>query len=148
MIARLSCTRKYNRLLPFLTTSSMFTFQVRLALMVSPNNLALLTTSTSFLSITIASSSTGFRANEIRSSLHLSGLSCTLFTWDHSITWLTILCALLVFSFGTTSDTVVSSKNFHNSGVFTSKSFIINSKFGILRYPGEDWAPLGIRTFF
>ena len=56
----------------------MCAFQVRLTLIVSPSNLAVLTTSTSFPSIISVSSSTGFRANEIRSSLHLSGLSWTL----------------------------------------------------------------------
>ena len=69
--ARLSCTRECNRLLAFLTTSSMCAFQVRLVPIVSTSNLAVLTTSTSFLSITTASSSTGFQANEIRSSLLL-----------------------------------------------------------------------------
>ena len=125
---RLSCTRKCNRLIAFQATFSTCAFQFRSAFVISPSNLAVLTTSTSFLSITTASSSTGLLENEIWSSLQLSGLSCSLFIWDHSITWLTILYALLVFPFGTTSDAVMSWKNFHKCGVFTSKSFIINTK--------------------
>ena len=107
----------------------MCAFQVRSALIVGPSNLAALTTSTSFLSITTASSSTGhgFRANEIRSSLHSSGFELYSI-WDHSITWLIILYALLVFPFGTTSDAEVSSTNLHKCGVFISKSIILYTK--------------------
>jgi hypothetical protein len=53
--------------------------------------------------------------NEIRSSLHLSGLSCILFSLDHIITSSVIFWALLIESFGAVADTVESSMYFQKS---------------------------------
>ena len=97
--ARFSFTRKYNFLLAFFTTLLTWVFQVKLSLIVIPSNLALLTTSISLPSIDTGLKVSGFRANEILNSLHLSGFRTTLFLRDHSINSSVIPWALLAFPF-------------------------------------------------
>ena len=69
----------------FFTTSLTWAFQVKLLLIVIPSNLALLTASISLPSMDTRSKASGFRANEMLNSLHLSGFRTTLFLRDHSI---------------------------------------------------------------
>ena len=68
-----------------------------------------MTTSNSCPLITIGSKDLGSALNEILSSLHLSGLSCILFSIDHIDTVSAIFWALLTECFGIISEAVESS---------------------------------------
>ena len=67
--------------------------------MVTPNNFALVTTSRSFPLSLIGSNTCFFLANEILSSLYLSGFKWTLLFCDHSATLL-ICCTPLISPLG------------------------------------------------
>ena len=66
----------------------------------------------------------GLALNEILNSLHLSGLSCILFSIDHIDTESAIFWALLIECFGTISEAVESSIYFQKSACVTLRSFI------------------------
>ena len=83
-----------------------------------------MTTSNSFPLTTIGSKDLGFALNEILNSLHLSGLSCILFSIDHIDTESAIFWALLIECFGTISEAVESSIYFQKSACVTLRSFI------------------------
>ena len=101
-----SNTRKYNRLLAFLMASLTWLFQMRSQEIVRPKILALSTTE-SFDWLTSRRSKVYlFLLKSIRSSLHLSALSCIEFFLDQSSTRLT---AFWVLSWGKIWEEVVSS---------------------------------------
>ena len=58
-------------------------FDVNLLLILRPKSLKFVTNSNSFPLTTIGSKDLDFALNEILNSLHLSGLSCILFSTDH-----------------------------------------------------------------
>ena len=55
----------------------------------------------------------GLRLKHVRISLHLIGLSCRWFSWDQSWMKSAACCRMRCLEGGTTSETVVSSANFH-----------------------------------
>ena len=66
----------------------------------------------------------GSALNEVLTSLHLSGLSCILFSIDHMDTVSAIFWALLIECFGTISEAVESSIYFQKFACVTFRSFI------------------------
>ena len=97
---------------------------VNLLLILRPKRLTFVTTSNSFPLTTIGSKDLGFALNKILNSLHLSGLSCILFSIDHTDTESAIFWALLIECFGTISEAVESSIYFQKSACVTLRSFI------------------------
>ena len=81
----------------------------------------------------------GVRLKYVRISLHLVGFSCRWFCWDQSWMWSAVCCSELCLEAGTTSETVVSSANFHMWNPSSRRrSFII----GRNSY-GPKWVPWG-----
>ena len=135
--ARFSCSKKCNVLLAFLIRSS--TFHFKLSLIVSPSSFVLLTTSGSFPWTKPTWNSSRLRANEILSSLHLSGRikvpsifrrpKYNLICDTLSITNISLMNDL----WGR-----VSSTNVHNNGEWKVRSFIIR-----INNHGPDLVPCG-----
>ena len=99
---------------------------LRSLLMTTPRTLAQETNSNSVPSMAIWEKQGGVPLKHVRTSLHLIWFSWRRFSWDQPWMKWAACCRVLCFEGGTTSETVVSSVNFHlwnPSG--RRKSFII-----------------------
>ena len=94
--------------------------------MMSPRIFAWSTTSNDTLSMLIASRSCLSLLKSILSSLHFSGFNCNLLSTDQFSTVVASDWMRLRWFFGTTSEIVVSSTNFHILESLTDRSFTIN----------------------
>ena len=86
---------------------------LRSLLMTTPRTLADDTNSNSTPSMAIWEKQGGVRLKHVLISLYLIGFSCRWFSWDQSWVKSAACCRVLCLEGGTTSETVVSSANFH-----------------------------------
>ena len=102
-------------------------FQDRSLEIVTPKSLASVTTFMHSPPITTGGKSWLTETEEMRSSLHLSVFSLTLFLLDQFATSSAIVCALLTYPLLITSDVVVSSTYFQSDALLIARSLIMNN---------------------